>query len=39
MRPFLARNYQGSYPRLLDIKRRCDPDNHFRPNANIRSGA
>jgi FAD/FMN-containing dehydrogenase len=29
------RNYQGNYARLLDIKRRYDPTNTFRLNANI----
>ena len=30
------RNYQGNYSRLLDIKRRYDPSNIFRLNANIK---
>ena len=29
-------NYQANFPRLLEIKRRYDPDNNFRLNANIR---
>jgi len=29
------RNYLGNFPRLLEIKRRYDPDNLFRLNANI----
>jgi len=33
---FTNKNYQGNYPRLLDIKRRFDPENIFRLNANIR---
>lgn len=28
-------NYQGNFPRLLEIKRRYDPTNLFRLNANI----
>jgi len=30
-------NYQGNFERLLKIKRRYDPDNLFRLNANIRA--
>jgi FAD/FMN-containing dehydrogenase len=30
------RNYQGNFQRLVEIKRRYDPDNNFRLNANIR---
>lgn len=28
-------HHQRNFPRLLEIKRRCDPDNNFRLNANI----
>jgi FAD/FMN-containing dehydrogenase len=31
------KNYQGNFPRLLEIKRRYDPDNIFRLNSNIRA--
>lgn len=36
---FTNKNYQGNYARLLEIKRRYDPDNNFRLNANIRPQA
>jgi hypothetical protein len=29
-------NYQGNFPRLLEIKRKYDPTNLFRLNANIK---
>jgi FAD/FMN-containing dehydrogenase len=28
-------NYQGNFPRLLEVKKKYDPDNLFRLNANI----
>ncbi|HEX6680479.1 MAG TPA: BBE domain-containing protein [Gaiellaceae bacterium] len=28
-------NYQGNYDRLVEIKRKYDPDNRFRFNQNI----
>ena len=29
-------NYQGNYPRLLQLKNRYDPTNLFRLNANVK---
>jgi hypothetical protein len=29
-------NYKGNYDRLVDVKRKYDPDNHFRLNQNIK---
>jgi hypothetical protein len=28
-------NYQGNFPRLLQVKKKYDPENLFRLNANI----
>ena len=32
------KNYQGNFPRLLEVKKQYDPDNLFRLNANIAPG-
>ncbi len=32
---FVNNNYQGNFPRLLKVKKKYDPDNLFRLNANI----
>ena len=34
----VSSNYQGNFPRLLEIKKKYDPDNLFRLNANIAPG-
>ena len=34
----VSSNYQGNFPRLLKIKKKYDPDNLFRLNANIAPG-
>ena len=30
-------NYQGNFPRLLEVKKKYDPTNLFRLNANIKA--
>ena len=37
-RASIRANYGGNYARLAEIKRRCDPRNLFRLNANIAAG-
>ena len=32
-------NYQGNFPRLLELKKKYDPSNLFRLNANINPSA
>jgi hypothetical protein len=32
------KNYQGNFPRLLEVKKKYDPENLFRLNANIAPG-
>jgi len=32
---FVNNNYQGNFPRLLNVKKKYDPENLFRLNANI----
>lgn len=34
----INRNYQGNFPRLLEVKRKYDPGNLFRLNANVAPG-
>jgi len=34
----VSSNYQGNFPRLLEIKKKYDPENLFRLNANIAPG-